>query len=412
MVNNKTYKVLYLTYDGILDALGASQIMPYIYGIAKQEKVIHIVSFEKPEKYIANSLKFKRSIKNLNIFWTPLRFTSELSILGKVIDLLVMLVFSLWIVWRKKIDVIHARGHISAEIGLILKLIFKIKLIFDFRGLWVDERVDKGGWNMNNPIDKFQYKIWKYKERILLKYCDQLIILTKKVLPEVKRLGANPERKITIIPCCADYEHFKIFSESSRRIIKSDLDIPLKSVVLGYLGSVGSMYRPDAYIELLKIYQKTNLRAFGLVVTPDKEIFIKIMKEKCTLEQIKSIKIVVADRDTIPKLIACMDILVAFTNPSYAKISMSPTKLGEAFASGVPVLCNSGVGDVDTLINEIGAGLVIPNLSLDSLNNAASKIKNLIDINKKDIRTSSERKLSLKIGWNLYNNVYGNLNSL
>ena len=229
LINKKTYKVLYLTYDGILDALGLSQIMPYINGIAEKEKYIHIVSFEKPKKYIANNLKFKRSINNLNISWTPLRFTSELSIVGKAIDLLAMLLFSLWIVWRRKIDVIHARGHISAEIGLILKFIFNTKLIFDFRGLWVDERVDKGGWNMNNPIDNLQYKLWKYKERILLKYCDQLIILTRKVLPEVKRLGANPEEKITIIPCCADYKHFKIYSESSKRIIKSDLQCSVKS---------------------------------------------------------------------------------------------------------------------------------------------------------------------------------------
>ena len=325
LINKKTYKVLYLTYDGILDALGLSQIMPYINGIAEKEKYIHIVSFEKPKKYIANNLKFKRSINNLNISWTPLRFTSELSIVGKAIDLLAMLLFSLWIVWRRKIDVIHARGHISAEIGLILKFIFNTKLIFDFRGLWVDERVDKGGWNMNNPIDNLQYKLWKYKERILLKYCDQLIILTRKVLPEVKRLGANPEEKITIIPCCADYKHFKIYSESSKRIIKSDLDIPINSVVLGYLGSVGSMYRPDAYIDFLKISKKKDSLTYGLVVTPDKEIFIKIMKDHCTAEQMKSIKIITADRDVIPKYIACMDILVAFTNPSYAKISMSPT---------------------------------------------------------------------------------------
>ena len=410
MINSKSYKVLYITYDGVLDALGFSQIMPYINGIAKKEKYIHIISFEKPKKYIANNLEFKRRINNLNIYWTPLRFTSELSILGKILDLSAMFVFSFWIVWRKKIDVIHARSHISAEIGLILKLIFNIKLIFDFRGLWVDERVDKGGWNMRNPIDKLQYKFWKFKERILLKYCDKLIILTRKVLPEVKRLGATPEKKITIIPCCADFKHFKIYSESSRRIIKSDLGIPIESVVLGYLGSVGSMYRPDAYLDFFKISRIKEPLTYCLVVTPDKEVFMKIMKEKCTIEQIKSIKIITANRNSIPKYIACMDILVAFTNPSYAKISMSPTKLGEAFASGVPALCNSGVGDVENLINELRAGLVIPNLNLDSLKNASSKIKFLLELNKKDIRTSSERKLSLKIGCTLYNKVYKNLN--
>ena len=44
-------KVLYITYDGILDQLGGSKILPYIYGIEKNKNKVHILSFEKKVRY-------------------------------------------------------------------------------------------------------------------------------------------------------------------------------------------------------------------------------------------------------------------------------------------------------------------------------------------------------------------------
>ena len=40
-------KVLYCTYDGLLDPLGQSQILPYMYKFKKFVSQLHIISFEK-----------------------------------------------------------------------------------------------------------------------------------------------------------------------------------------------------------------------------------------------------------------------------------------------------------------------------------------------------------------------------
>ena len=44
--NKKKTRILYLTYDGIFDPLGQSQILPYLINISKEYKV-HLVSFAK-----------------------------------------------------------------------------------------------------------------------------------------------------------------------------------------------------------------------------------------------------------------------------------------------------------------------------------------------------------------------------
>ena len=41
---------LYISYDGLLDPLGKSQILPYIKGIATHQKQVHIISFEKKNR--------------------------------------------------------------------------------------------------------------------------------------------------------------------------------------------------------------------------------------------------------------------------------------------------------------------------------------------------------------------------
>ena len=93
-----------------------------------------------------------------------------------------------------KIDTVHARGHVAAQVGSFLKLLFNIKFIFDFRGLWVDERVDKGGWNLDKNFDRAQYNFFKHKERKLLNHADHTIVLTNKVVKEVCKINirVNP----------------------------------------------------------------------------------------------------------------------------------------------------------------------------------------------------------------------------
>jgi len=45
--------VLYITYDGLTDPLGTSQILPYIAGLSKSGYRFTVISAEKPDVYAA-----------------------------------------------------------------------------------------------------------------------------------------------------------------------------------------------------------------------------------------------------------------------------------------------------------------------------------------------------------------------
>jgi hypothetical protein len=47
------------------------------------------------------------------------------------------------------IDIVHARSHVAALIGALVKRFTGVRLIFDFRGFLADEYVDSGNWRAN-----------------------------------------------------------------------------------------------------------------------------------------------------------------------------------------------------------------------------------------------------------------------
>ena len=54
-----SYNILYLTYDGLNDPLGQSQILPYLEGLGEMGYEITVISFEKREKFKAQGSKLK-----------------------------------------------------------------------------------------------------------------------------------------------------------------------------------------------------------------------------------------------------------------------------------------------------------------------------------------------------------------
>ena len=397
---------LYITYDGLLDPLGQSQILPYLINIALNQNGLCILSFEKKERFLSDNNKLKEKLAAYSIIWIPLIFTKRFYFLGKVWDLFRMYFFAILISYLYEPKIVHARGHISAQVSLLLKNIFGLKYIFDFRGLWVDERVDKGGWNLNNYIHRLQYKIFKNNERKILKNADHIVVLTNAVVKEVINIGSQFAKNITVIPCCADFEHFILANYITRNASRKKLNIPEDSTILGYLGSVGSMYLISKFFKLVQLAINNNDNIYVLALTQDKDLFINEMNNYLPVKYHSIFTIISANRDEVAELLPAIDILVAFTKPSYAKISMSPTKMAESFACGIPIISNYGVGDVETITNDLDGGIIIDVDSEEELEHTAINLKNLTLKGGIRLRKASRRILGLEVANSRYLNIY------
>lgn len=400
----KNKSCLFISYDGLLDNLGQSQILPYLLGIAGHPRKVYVLSFEKPEKFYNYSQELRQELLEYGIFWKPLLFTKRLSHLGKLWDLIKMYVVTFWLIFRNKISIVHARGHVCAQVGLFYKRIFFFKLLFDCRGLWVDEKIDKGGWDLNRRFHKFLYKCFKKQEQKILRFSDQIVVLTKAVLPELYNLGVKDLDRVSVIPCCADFSHFKPFTISQKNIQRIKINIPGNAFLLGYVGSIGKMYMMDEFCKYFLEILNHEKNTYVLIVTPNVNLANQDIERYLPVKYHERIKCISASRQEMPGLIAIMDVMLSFIKPSYARLATSPTKIAESLACGVPVISNDGIGDVSEILRKFCVGYVVEDQN--QIYDIVKKIKINDPIK---IRDLAREIFDLKLAHQTYSEIYKKL---
>lgn len=391
---------LYLTYDGISDPLGESQILPYLKGISKIAN-IHVISFEKASTEPKKIIALKREFEDFGIKWDRLVFSESRGLFSKTFDFFALHVATFRVLFFNNIDIVHARGLPPAIAAACLRIIFKFRLLYDMRGLWVDERITKGGWRKNNFLDRVQYQIFKFFEKYVIKNSDKIITLTKTVIPELESIDPRVSEKITTIPCAADFDHF-YFSDKRPKAIK----LEDRSFVLGYLGSVGPLYQFSKFLDLYTVFKKINTNARALVVTNNLEDAKKLItKSKLSLTD-NGLILVRSSRNDVPNYINCMDVMVSFCTNAYSAKGASPTKIGEALACGIPIVSNKGIGDTDEILRELNAGIVLPSMDSDDFPNFISRIQELKLLKSEALSKRARRVFDLNIAIAKYQSVY------
>jgi len=237
------------------------------------------------------------------------------------------------------------------------------QLIFDIRGFMPEEYTDAGVW----PENGYLYRGLKRVERYLLKSSDAFVLLTQKareiVFPgrtETDERG----RPIEVIPCCVDFDRFESIDTSSREAIRQELNLSDRRVIV-YVGSFGGWYMTEAMTEFLAVAQQQDSTTFSMILTQSpRELVIDAM----TALGIESNNFVVTKVKPaeVPRYLKAADIAISFIKPCYSKQSSSPTKIAEYLASGLPVVCNSGVGDLDALITDNQAGALLHEFTPDA----------------------------------------------
>jgi hypothetical protein len=64
-------KILYITYDGLTDPLGQSQILPYLKGLSQYGYRFTILSFEKKDRFQKEKTVIDQLTLESNIDWVP-----------------------------------------------------------------------------------------------------------------------------------------------------------------------------------------------------------------------------------------------------------------------------------------------------------------------------------------------------
>lgn len=392
------------------DPLGQSQVIPYLSGLVKAGHSIWLISFEKKERFEKNNIRIKALLEQAGIKWNPCMYTSSPPVLSTLKDVRVMHKLAEQIALREGIHAIHCRSYISALAGMRLKKKRGLKFIFDMRGFWADERVDGNIWDLKNPLFNWIYRFFKKKEKEFLLSADAVISLTQNAADEIHSWKGMEKVPITVIPCCTELSHFSPlrFTELEKQQKRKELNIPEGAKILTYLGSLGTWYMLPEMLLLYKEILVKHPSMYFLFITADSPEMVFSEAHKISLKS-NQIRVIEASRAEVPLLASLSDVSVFFIRQAFSKKASSPTKMGELMALGIPLICNTGVGDVDKILNQSANGLLISSFQKESYVEVANQMEQLMHSNPQRSIEGAQEWYSLETGVNRYNAVYQQL---
>lgn len=395
-------KVLYLSYDGLTDTLGESQILFYTRGLSAQGWDIDIISFEKDHLYKRNHERISDSCRTANIKWHSQTYHKRPPVISTLIDLRQMQKMATRLHKKNNYRLVHCRGYLSGLIGLFLQKRFGIPFIFDMRGFWPDEKKESGDWKsmIFAPI----YKFFKNKEKQLFSQADMIISLTKVGKAEIIRNKWAEENKIDVIPTCVNFDLFPPFSKQTRASIRKKLGIPKSALALVYSGSLGGNYNIEfpftVFRNLLRLYPSSHLI---ILSRSEPSIVNEFINEENFPDN--SIHVQSVPFPEVSQYLMAGDLGLIFYKKGYSNLGRSPTKLGEYWACGLPVLALAGIGDVDVILQSYpGNGDLFDNLDGKELIDTLQRFP--FKASKEKMRNDAYDYYSLQKGIDFYHKLY------
>lgn len=389
------------------DPLGQSQVLPYLAGLSEKGYQITLLSCEKPER-LAHKETIQAICSKYHINWQPIIYTRKPPILSTIKDVRRLKKRAKELHDKISFDLVHCRSYIAALAGLWLKHKESVPFIFDMRGFWANERVDGGLWRLNNPLYKRVFQYFKKKERIFLREAAAVVSLTYAAKDEIEQWGIA-HSPISVIPCCVDTElfHPDTLNPEQLNVIRRKADLPANTLVLGYVGSLGTWYLLPEMLSFFKVWLRQHpASVFFFVSNEPKEMVL----EEAHRQDIPAdkLKVLSATRQEMPYYISLMDLGIFFIKNAYSKKASSPVKQGEMMAMGVPVFCNAGVGDSDHIIQKYRSGELVYTFNEAAYNDAIRRMKEEMN-HPEQIRQGALDYFDLKSGIEAYAALYESL---
>lgn len=384
------------------DPLGQSQVLSYLK-ILSSEYSFDVLSHDKPEIYAQKKPLVDAFIKGYDIRWIPTMYTKSPPILSTVKDL-----FTSWSSIKRlgkdtHYDIVHSRGCIIGPLALKSQKYFKAKMVFDMRGWWADEKRDSGNWA--SPMYKPVYKYFKDLETELFAKSDHAISLTHVGYDEIGKLNLKPLEDVSVIPTCVDFNIFKPFDPAIRKAIRDQLNIDQDAKVLLYSGSLGGNYNMDVIIELYHAMKRRYSDVKVLLLTRVESSFVEGEVKAAGLTM-DDFRVTASDFADVHKYLMAGDLGVVNYLNTYSTIGRSPTKLGEYWACGLPVISESNIGDIDYLVGRYpGSGILIEQMNEQGYDKAITDWEQL-DTTKEQLRNYSLDYYDIIKGAKTYSNIY------
>jgi glycosyltransferase involved in cell wall biosynthesis len=241
-------------------------------------------------------------------------------------------------------SILHTRSYVATEMVLRSPRARRAPVLFDIRGLWVDERIE-GGLMRKGAL----YRYTRRRERRFFDRASAIVTLTHASVGAIKRRTAPRDVPIEVIPTCVDLARF------------ADTSASPAGPRLVWLGSVGTVYRLDLAQRLARLS--------GLPLA----VFTRDVAEARAQVRAEA-TVAYLPPDELPAALRAGDIGLCLYREGPGRVATAPTRFAEHLAAGMPVAVTPGIGDLERIVEGDRVGCVLRDEDDESLRAAARQL--------------------------------------
>jgi glycosyltransferase involved in cell wall biosynthesis len=332
---------MYVSYDGMGEPLGRSQVLTYLLRLA-EDFAISLISFEKPDSPIDD---LRGELAAAGIDWHPLSYHRRPPVLSTLLDVTAGVWAVRSIARSARPDIVHVRSYVPALIAVLAERFTGGRLLFAIRGFWADERVEGAIWAEGGVL----YRVAKRCERRFFTQADAVVTLTEASVPQIRAWLGGREVPVVVIPTCVDLDRFtgRPPRQGGPHAVWS--------------GSIGTWYRFDLVPAVVRA-----LKLPLTVVTRQREL------ARAQLGDLAA-NVVTRTPQEMPLELHAGDVGLCLIKTSFSKVASAPTRLAEFLAAGMPVI-GTPVGDMERLIEDNGVGVILRSEDEAALGEAAVRV--------------------------------------
>lgn len=343
--------VLFLGYWDIDEPLTAATIFPHLKILQDFDEISNIL-FVNTERTSRNPL-FLPGFTPKKIKYHPLFSKNlKLPLVNKIYDFIRFPQQINRLITEHRIDVVIARGAPAGALAYLACKRAGIRFFVESFEPHAEYMLEGGIWHWFDLRYIFQ-KRW---ERLQKKYAAGLLPVSEAYRARLLQEGLDPAKVVTV-PCLVDFDKF-VFLETTRIKMRKKYRIGPGTNVGIYVGKFGGLYLKEEAFMLFQAAFDHYPDFFLVILTPVAHhswIDSTLKKYRLPADRIM-IKFVV--NKVVPDYLMMCDFAFATYKPGSFKAFLSPVKVGEYWACGLPVVLTRGVGDEASIIEENSAGIL------------------------------------------------------
>lgn len=341
--------VLYVVYWGAAEPLGQALVLPSVEYLARAGVRITLVTFDKPADLGVPGAReaIARRLDAVGVRWIPMRYRKRPHFPAKLLDVSLGIVVTRHAALRDRYDIVHARTFVGGLMGRVAARATGAPLVYHNEGFYPDEQVDGGVWIAGSR----RHRIARALERRLYDDAAGIVALSHRArrsieaMPKVRE-GGTP---VIVVPSTVDLERFSLRPATARA--------DGGALRLVYIGSAGRRYLIERIAEFaaVAVRERPGTRFRALAREPG--LVRAALTQACLPPDVWSIDSI--PHSAMPAELVLHDAGLFFLAQGLSEHGCSPTKIGEYWACGLPVITTPNVSDTDDIIERRAVGVIV-----------------------------------------------------